>query len=113
MHSAEDVHRHVSEHILPNRQVWVARDPVSGFLALDPKTQTITALYCAETGRGIGRALLEQARKASDHLDAWAFQANTGARRFYAREGFKEVRATNGDNVEGLPDVLLRWESAA
>jgi putative acetyltransferase len=44
-----------------------------------------------------------------DRLSLWTFQANEGARRFYAREGFAEVRMTEGDNEEGLPDVLLEW----
>ncbi len=29
------------------------------------------------------------------------------ARCFYSREGFSEIRRTNGDNEEGLPDIPL------
>ena len=43
-------------------------------------------------------------------LTLWAFVANEGALRFYAREGFVEVARTDGDNEEGLPDVMLRWK---
>ena len=41
----------------------------------------------------------------------WTFVANAPARRFYAREGFVEVRRTGGENEEGLPDVLLKWRA--
>jgi hypothetical protein len=43
----------------------------------------------------------------------WTFVANAGARRFYAREGFVEARRTEGENEEGLPDVLLTWRAPA
>ena len=45
-------------------------------------------------------------------LTLWTFVANEGARRFYAREGFVEVGRTEGENEEGLPDVLLAWKPA-
>jgi hypothetical protein len=35
--------------------------------------------------------------------------ANEGARRFYARQGFVEIGRSEGENEEGLPDVLFRW----
>ena len=48
--------------------------------------------------------------KAAGHLTLWTFQANDGARRFYAREGFREVEFTDGaGNAEKLPDVRLEW----
>ena len=60
------------------------------------------------TGRGIGSALLAVAkRERPQGLRLWAFQTNTGARRFYERHGFVEVRRTDGrDNEERAPDVL-------
>ena len=67
-----------------------------GFLArLDGE---IDALYLAPhaRGKGLGRALLEEAKAAEEMLTLWAFQANEGARRFYAREGFVEAFMTGG-----------------
>ena len=62
------------------------------------------------TGRGIGSALLDHAKaRRPDGLDLWAFQSNTGARRFYERHGFVAVAETDGDNEEGAPDVRYRW----
>ncbi len=65
--------------------------------------------------RGLGAALLETARHsphAASSLQLWTFQANTGARRFYARHGFKEVELTDGQgNEEKTPDVRLVWQA--
>ena len=82
-----------------------------GFLAR--KGQQIDALYLAPEarGRGLGRALLDEA-KAAGHLGLWTFQANLDARRFYLREGFREVRFTDGaENDEKLPDVWMEWDA--
>ena len=114
IHTRESVEWFVSEVVFAMRRVWVAlrdSEPV-GFLALDIES-TVTALYVAERarGRGVGRALLDAAkREAPGGLNLWTFQPNERARAFYAREGFREVRRTDGDNEEKVPDVLLRWE---
>ncbi|MGY9046581.1 hypothetical protein P775_10795 [Puniceibacterium antarcticum] len=82
-----------------------------GFIARD--RDEVNALFIAPPARnsGVGRALLEHAKAASDALTLWTFQANEGAQRFYRREGFIELRRTDGrDNEERLPDVLLRWQ---
>ena len=114
VHSPEAVERFVREVVFAMRRVWVAEDggrPV-GFLALDIEN-TITALYVTEEarGRGVGAALLERAKGEERRLELWTFQPNAGARRFYARQGFREVGRTGGDNEEGVPDAQLRWEA--
>ncbi len=64
-------------------------------------------------GRGIGRALLAQALKGRRRVRLWTFQRNDRTRRFYALQGFREVRLTDGrDNEEREPDVLLEWRRA-
>lgn len=73
----------------------------------------VEAVYLAPLarGRGLGRALLDEAKAAEPSLTLWTFQANLAARRFYEREGFVEAFMTNGDeNTEHLPDVRLVWE---
>ena len=82
-----------------------------GFMARDGAE--IHALYLVPgvRGQGIGKRLLDQAKSKSPELTLWTFQANLPARRFYAREGFREVRQTNGaGNDEKLPDVRLAWQ---
>ena len=64
-------------------------------------------------GQGIGKALLDRAKGEAGPLELWTFQANTGAQRFYLREGFVEARRTDGaENDEGLPDIFYTWQPA-
>lgn len=92
--------------------VWVALDgrEIVGFCLRDGGS--VGALYLAPQGRdrGIGAALLGQAKADQEALELWVFQANTAAIRFYDREGFHEIRRTTGDNEEGLPDILMHWK---
>lgn len=87
---------------------------IAGFLARDG--EEIHALYLApdQTGQGIGRLLLDDAKARAGRLWLWTFQANLGAQRFYLREGFAEVRRTDGaGNDEGLPDIQYHWPAEA
>ncbi|MBC7478183.1 MAG: GNAT family N-acetyltransferase [Pseudorhodobacter sp.] len=80
-----------------------------GFLARDGSE--VNALFVAQVvrGRGLGRALIEEA-KAVGPLALWTFQANLAAQRFYLRAGFREVGRTDGAaNFEKLPDVRMEW----
>ena len=62
----------------------------------------------------MGRRLLRAAMAQSPRLWLWTFQANTGAQRFYLREGFAEIRRTDGaGNDEGLPDIQYSWPAEA
>lgn len=83
---------------------------VTGFLALDPGAGVVTALYvdARGRGRGIGASLLRRAKAGRKRLSLWTFEANTDARRFYARQGFHEGRRSIA-NPEGLPDIELVW----
>jgi GNAT superfamily N-acetyltransferase len=116
VHPADDVERHYREHVLAVCEVTVAEagGAVVGFLALDGEG-FVAGFYLAPEvrGRGLGTALLGEAKaRRPGGLTLWTFVANEGARRFYAREGFVEVRRSEGENEEGLPDVLLAWKPA-
>lgn len=99
-------------HLIATRTVRVLRLPdPQGFLAREGGQ--IDALYLAPAarGQGWGRALLEEAKAAEPRLSLWTFAANAAARAFYAREGFAEVQATDGqDNEARLPDIRLEWQ---
>ena len=113
IHTPGSVRDFVADVVFAMRRVWVAEDrDVLGFLALDIEG-TITALYVAadRRGRGVGRALLDRAKAEERALELWTFRPNADARRFYGREGFREIHRTDGDNEEGVPDILLRWEA--
>jgi GNAT superfamily N-acetyltransferase len=117
VHPAEDAVRHYREHVFAVCEVTVAEreGAVVGFLAVEAGGR-VDALYLDAAARGqeLGRALVAAAKAARPGgLSLWTFLANEGARRFYAREGFVEVRRTEGENEEGLPDVLLAWSGPA
>jgi GNAT superfamily N-acetyltransferase len=57
-----------------------------------------------------GRLFEQVCKEHPEGFQLWAFQQNTGARRFYERHGCALVRLTNGaDNEEKLPDALYVW----
>ncbi|MEL7462059.1 MAG: GNAT family N-acetyltransferase [Pseudomonadota bacterium] len=112
VHTHAEVEAFYADFVFVQRLVWVVGEPVAGFMAIDDKAAVITALYIATPGRGLGRDFVELAKARHDHLSLWTFVANTGARRFYEREGFQDRRRTPGDNEEGLPDIEYEWERA-
>ena len=115
-HPDEDVRRWVREELLVEAEDWVATDPSDGdsVIALLGLSDTmVEQLYVRpdRIGRGVGRALLELAkRRRPDGLDLYCFAANDRARRFYERNGFEAVAFGDGSgNEERQPDVLYRW----
>ena len=64
-------------------------------------------------GRGLGSALLDVAKRASDRLQLWTFQRNARARRFYEARGFAIVEQTDGSgNEEKEADARYLWARA-
>ena len=116
-HDAPDVEQYYRDVALATRDTTVAErgGAITGFLALDLPEGFVTALYLdlEERCRGTGKVLLDRAKsKRPGGLSLWTFVENSGAQRFYRREGFTEVRRTDGDNEEGLPDILFHWPGA-
>lgn len=86
---------------------------VQGFMARDG--EEICALYVSPevNQRGIGRRLLNEAKRRSRRLRLKAFAANDWAHRFYARQGFVEQgRGDGSDNDANLPDIAFVWVGA-
>jgi len=84
---------------------------VVGFAALSA-TRLEHLYVCPEhQSAGIGTRLLARAKALRpDGLDLWVFQPNEGARRFYERQGFRLVEATDGaGNEERVPDARYAW----
>ena len=84
---------------------------VIGFIRFTPKE--VDDLYVLPThhGKGIGKALLDEAKQhAGPELRLWVFQANTQARAFYVSQGFSLEFETDGrDNMEKCPDARYVW----
>jgi GNAT superfamily N-acetyltransferase len=77
----------------------------------------IDQLYVApgHTGAGIGGALLRHALDTLGRrlpIRLYTFQANTQARKFYERAGFKAIALSDGaKNEEQCPDCLYELEA--
>jgi ribosomal protein S18 acetylase RimI-like enzyme len=121
-HPIEAWHRRFREEISQEQAVWVAElacpeergGRLAGFLAMFEQRGYVDQLYVepALQGRGIGTALLAQARAASpDGLSLHALQANVAARAFYERHGFT-VGETGTNRINGQPNVEYRWTPA-
>ena len=111
VHGDDEVRAWFASHVVRETELWLAEDAdrLVGILVLDGPW--LDQLYVEPTGRGIGAALVELAkRERPDGLRLWTFASNIGAQRFYERHGFVAARRTDGrDNEEGAPDILYVW----
>ena len=103
--------KQVAEH-----EGWVwDEDGVRGFIILTKDQLLFIYLDVGWTGRGIGSALLDHAkRRRPNGFTLWTFQQNHGARRFYERHGLVAIEFTEGEgNEEKMPDVRYAWKPSA
>ncbi|MEX0287199.1 MAG: GNAT family N-acetyltransferase [Paracoccaceae bacterium] len=111
VHSADDVERHYRDFVFREREVYVIGNPARAYISLSDEDE-VTSLYSAVPGQGHGKALIDHAKTLRPRLSLWTFESNTGAQRFYLREGFAEVERSAGDNEEKLPDIRYEWGRA-
>lgn len=120
MHDDEAVRRYVRDVVLAHHEVWLAevtdhrRSTVIAMMALDDDWLDHLYVDPGRTGRGVGAALVELAKERRPAgLQLWAFEANTGAHRFYERHGFVLAERTDGSaNEERAPDRRYVWRPA-
>jgi RimJ/RimL family protein N-acetyltransferase len=113
-HSDEEVRQWIAVTLIPSGGVTVAVTPDGplGMIAISRDNQYgwIQHLYLhpSAVGQGIGTRLLKRAiEKLGPPIRLYTFQANTGARRFYERFGFRAIAfGDGGTNEENCPDVL-------
>ena len=105
---AEDL-AFIRDIVLPRQQVTVAEAAgrIVGFIAVSGEWVEQLYLDPAWTGQGIGSRLFAQAIAGMPLIKLHCFQANSGARRFYERHGFRAENFGDGStNDEGLSDIL-------
>ena len=115
VHSHAEVVRYYKTVVAGDGKSFVVASDRStlGFMVL-AADHLVSALYVDRDYRrqGVGQLLLNRAkREFDDKIHLWTFQANEAAQKFYTREGFGEINRTDGDNEEGLPDILMEWQA--
>lgn len=101
--------------LIGSRTLWVGcREGVAvGYMRLHGGELHDLYVHPDWQGRGVGSALLDEAKRRSPRrLALWTFQQNAMARRFYDTRGFRAVRFTDGENEERVPDVQYVWDGA-
>lgn len=97
-------------------EVWVVEvdDRVVGFAAINENWLDHLYVYPDAQNASAGSTLLSLVKtQRPGGFQFWAFQKNTGARRFYTRHGCREVEWTDGEgNEEREPDVRFEWSPA-
>ena len=99
-------------HILKNNQVWVVESGQQrvAFMAMNKDFIDQLYIHPDHQRRGIGRALLDFARRLSpDHLWLYTLQINVGARAFYEKNGFVAEKFGISPSPENEPDVEYHW----
>jgi GNAT superfamily N-acetyltransferase len=113
LHTLDEYKASMARHVADDDVwVWDEAGTVVGFMIMRHGDE-LFLMYVepSETGRGIGSALLEHAkRERPNGFTLWAFQENDSARRFYERHGLCAIAFGDGaGNEEGVPDVQYSW----
>jgi ribosomal protein S18 acetylase RimI-like enzyme len=114
-HPLEQQRRALVDEVVPQHRVRVAcrGREIVGFLASRP--EVVGHLYVAVDciGQGIGSHLLALAKaESAGSLWLFTFARNHRARRFYERQGFREVERES-QNMFRLEAIRYRWERDA
>lgn len=111
LHSAAEEIRYAGD-MIDAGWVTVAKldGKVVGFIAVwEEEVHALYVLYQASR-KGVGTALIEQAKTESNKLSLWSYVANEPATRFYIKRGFVETDRTDGSgNDVGLADIRFEW----
>lgn len=85
--------RNIAERHLPDAETWVYEldGVVVGFIALIGNEVGAIFVDPRFHGQGIGRALMDEARRTRDVLELDVFKDNPIGRNFYERYGFVQV----------------------
>jgi L-amino acid N-acyltransferase YncA len=113
LHTDEETRAHFANVVRDSQDVWVAEREgrVTGFAVVHDKMLHHLYVHPTRFNTGTGTKLFREACATHpEGFQFWAFQKNTGARRFYERHGCALVKLTDGqENEEKEPDALYIW----
>ena len=97
--------------LIPKSDVYVYQNnnKILGFIGLTG--DYISGIFVAEASRssGIGKILIEHAKKSRDKLQLNVYEKNIKAVKFYERENFK-VKSEALDEDTGEKDFFREWK---
>lgn len=98
--------------LLPKVTVLVSEeeDTVTGFLGMDDGFILGLFVDPMKQGQGIGRELLQEAKRKTDVLTLKAFIRNERAVAFYIKEGFTQA-GVEVDEATGEEEVTFVWRN--
>ena len=98
------------ERYLPASETYVAETSgqVVGFYSLYENTLAAIFVQPEGQGRGLGSALLEDAKRRRAWLELTVYAQNTPSIRFYEARGFVR-RGEQQDEHTGAPELLMRF----
>ena len=112
LYSREETLWWISNIVLKETDVHIAEinNESVGFLAKNGDIIEHLYIHPKYQNRKIGQFLLNICMDLESKLELWVFQKNTGAIRFYEKNGFKLIEQTNGSrNEEKVPDARYGW----
>ena len=83
---------------------------VEGFIGLEGDWVAGIFVWRPAQGRGVGKALLEQAKEKRSRLSLRVYQDNKRAVAFYQREGF-HIRRESADGDTGALEYVMEWSN--
>ncbi|MEN7549550.1 N-acetyltransferase [Rapidithrix thailandica] len=98
---------------IPHSETWVyeENEKILGFVSLNKGELAAIFIDPSQQKKGIGKALLTQARSLREKLTLKVFKENTAAKAFYLKQGFV-VTSEQTDPMTGHPELVMTWEKA-
>ncbi len=96
--------------MLPDAEIFIYEtdETIQGFIGL--MDDYIAGIFIDSEcqSQGIGKALLDQAKKVHSNLSLQVYKNNEGAVRFYIREGFRAILEQIDENTDET-ELVMTW----
>ena len=96
--------------VLPNAEIYVYtnNNEISGFIGLNGSYIEGIFVKSGSQHKGIGNALLNQAKQNKKELTLNVYKKNSNAFRFYCKNGF-EIIEENTDTQTKETEYIMKW----
>lgn len=92
--------------------VWEQNGCLLGFLGMTDDYIAGVFVDSAARSKGIGKALLEQAKQRHSHLALHVYEKNQRAVNFYLREGF-HIQTAQLEEITQETELFMTWHAAS